>query len=171
MTRPPDPLQQTRDLPRGTELDDPFNMADIDAQLHRRRADKRPDLPPAFKPVLRVNPYFFGKGAVVHLYIAPFIEAVPQRLRGRPGIDKQQRGGIMFDALFHRTHLRIKGLPGKPDGDIHMGGCGRDIDNRMVPPGTRQKGGHLFWISHGGRQTDPLELPPGICRQTFKGDG
>ena len=124
---------------------------------------------------------------MMHPYRERFVPDVisgGQRLRGVPGVDEQEGGPVFLDHLPAAPHARrqlrvalqrsrqvsvlvgnLRILHGQPHllGDL-------GLDDGDLALGSAQEIRHLLDASHGGRQSDPLEIP-GQKDQAFHGDG
>ena len=104
VARTADTLDEPCDLAGRPELDDMVDPADIDTQFHRRGADQGSYL--AFlEPVLGIDPDLFRERPVVHLDVPALEEGVPERLRGDPGIDEDERGAFGLRAYSDRISV------------------------------------------------------------------
>ncbi len=132
------------------------DMAYVEPELHRGRADQRLHLP-VFELLLGLDPHLPRKRAVVHLDIPAIEELLAERLRSGAGVDEYQDGLVLIDKFRYELRLRRKlasrvlHVDGKPRGrrDVH----------EMIRPVPAEETGDIFRISDSRREGDPLELP------------
>ena len=96
VARSPDALQQRRDAVRGANLADEIDVADVDAELERRRRHQRPE-PPGFQPGLGVQPLVLRQAAVVRgdRFLAQAIAQVPGEPFGHAArVHENERGPV-----------------------------------------------------------------------------
>ena len=99
--RAPDPLQETRDRARRSELADQVDLADVDAELERGGRDQRLQRT-AFQTLLGIQPQLLGEAAVVraHLALAQALRQCARHPLGHPArVDEDQGGAVRLDQL------------------------------------------------------------------------
>src|SRR5581483_6582635 len=102
-------LQERRDRTRRRELADEVDVADVDAELERRRGHERPQLA-ALQALLGREALLAREAAVVrgHGVLAEQLAQVPRRTFGHaPRIDEDERRAMLLDELGEtRVYLR-----------------------------------------------------------------
>ena len=105
VTRAPDPLQRGRDAAHRADQADELDLADVDAELERRRGDQRPQLA-RLQPRLDLQPALARQAAVVRgdvLGADPLAEPVRQPL-GQPARVGEDQGRAVRRGVA-REHL------------------------------------------------------------------
>ena len=135
-----------------------FDLADIDAELERRRRNQRLELAPLQAP-LGVQPVLLGHAAVVggdQLLAEPRRELARHPLGHAPRVDEDERGAVLLDQpgealvdlLPHlRRHHRLQGRRRNLEGQIPRAAVA-DVDDgavrgrRAFGTGADQEAGH-----------------------------
>ena len=99
VARPADALQQRRDAVRRSDLADQIDVADVDAELERRRRDQRLQLA-ALQPRLGVEPLLLRQAAVMRRdrVLAEPLAQMPRHALGQPPrVDEHERRPVLAD--------------------------------------------------------------------------
>ena len=110
VARAADALEERRDRARGADLDRQIDVADVDAELERRRRDERPELA-GLQPLLGVEAARPREAAVVAR--DRVLAEQPRELRRDPlghlaRVDEDERRPVLADEL---RHPRVDLLP------------------------------------------------------------
>ena len=92
-----DPLEERRDPMRRSDLADEIDVADVDAELERRRGDQRLELP-ALQPRLGVQPLLLRQAAVMRrdrVLAEPLAQVARDPLGHPPRVDEDERRPVL----------------------------------------------------------------------------
>ncbi len=181
VARAPDALEERRDRARGADLDDEVHVADVDAELERRRGDEGPQ-GAGLQPLLGVQPARLREASVVagHGVLAEQLRQLRRDALGHLArVDEHERRPVLADELGHaRVDLlpllvradRREGRGGHLDAEVELAERAR-VDEDAFPAGAHEKPADLVERLLRRRQADALDRPPGEGFEPFERQG
>ena len=172
VARPAHALEERGNAVRRPNLADQVDVADIDAELERRRRDECLERA-GLQPMLGIEARLLREAAVVggDLALAKPFAQMPGRPLGHPSrVHEDQRGLVRGDQLGQAVvilvpdlvrHDRAERRAGNLHGQVELAAMAL-VDDRTVAPariGPQQEPGDFFDRALRGRQTDALQGP------------